>query len=71
MASQTLYTCPYCNKAFSKEKIVYNGFISVCIDCRQSRMERINQRRAEEEQRQAIRHLQQQLTTQIIGIEIV
>jgi len=34
-------------------------------------MERINQRRAEEEQRQAIRHLQQQLTTQIIGIEIV
>ena len=71
MASQ--YTCPYCNKSFDKHNMVYNGTISVCIDCRQTQMERINQRRAEQEQRQAIRRLQEQLVEQpqIIGIEIV
>ena len=56
MPTQT--KCAFCSHLFDTDKLVWNSIISqyICLECRQSWLQRSDQRRREREQRDQERH---------------
>jgi hypothetical protein len=61
-------TCPYCNRVFDRNKMVFNGLIRLynCVECRQMLIQNENERRLERQRRDAFRRLQIQTTQQFV-----